>query len=96
MSFKENFDQQRHGMEAAASTGTIGLHLVSGPIVGVAIGFGLDAWLGTSPWMKIIFLFVGIGAGFLNVYRDSRQLLKKMANEDARRAGLGDRGGKND
>lgn len=96
MSFKEIFDQQRHGMEAVASTGTIGLHLVSGPIVGVAIGFGLDAWLGTSPWMKIIFLFVGIGAGFLNVYRDSRQLLKKMANEDARRAGLGDRGGKND
>lgn len=87
MSFKEILDQQRHGMEAAASTGTIGLHLVSGPLVGVAIGFGLDAWLDTSPWMKIIFLFIGIGAGFLNVYRDSQRLLRKMAADDARRAG---------
>ena len=87
MSFKDILDQQRHGMEAAASTGTIGLHLVSGPLVGVAIGFGLDSWLGTVPWMKVIFLFVGIGAGFLNVYRDSRRLLQKMAAEDARRVG---------
>ena len=55
--------------------------------MGVAIGFGLDSWLGTGPWMKIIFLFVGIGAGFLNVYRDSRRLLQKMAAEDARRTG---------
>ena len=37
--------------------------------------------------MKVIFLFVGIGAGFLNVYRDSRRLLQKMAAEDARRVG---------
>jgi ATP synthase protein I len=81
--FKEIFRQQRDGMEAMASTGVIGLHLVSGPLVGVAIGFGIDRWLDTGPWGKLVFLFVGIGAGFLNVYRDTRQLLRKMAKEDA-------------
>lgn len=64
-----------------ATTGVIGLHLVSGPVVGFAIGYGLDVWLGTSPWCKIIFLLVGIGAGFLNVYRDTQALLRKIENE---------------
>ena len=81
MSFRDFFGQQREGMQAMATTGVMGLHLVSGPLVGFAIGYGLDAWLGTSPWCKIIFLLVGIGAGFLNVYRDTQVLLRKLENE---------------
>lgn len=88
MSFKDILKQQQSGMEALATTGVIGLHLVSGPLVGFAIGYGLDYWLGITPWGKLIFLFIGIVAGFLNVYRDTRHLLKKMAAEDARRKGL--------
>lgn len=88
MSFKDILKQQQTGMEALATTGVIGLHLVSGPLVGFAIGYGLDYWLGISPWGKLLFLFIGIAAGFLNVYRDTRHLLRKMAAEDARRKGL--------
>lgn len=85
MSFKDILKQQQSGMEAMATTGVIGLHLVSGPLVGFAIGYGLDYWLGTGPWCKLIFLVIGIAAGFLNVYRDTQRLLKKIAVEDARR-----------
>ena len=81
VSFRDFFGQQREGMRAMATTGVMGLHLVSGPLVGFAIGYGLDAWLGTSPWCKIIFLLLGIGAGFLNVYRDTQVLLRKLENE---------------
>ena len=81
VSFRDFFGQQREGMRALATTGVMGLHLVSGPLVGFAIGYGLDAWLGTSPWCKIIFLLVGIGAGFLNVYRDTQVLLRKLESE---------------
>ncbi len=88
MSFKDILKQQQSGMEALATTGVIGLHLVSGPLVGFAIGYGLDYWLDTSPWCKLFFLLLGIAAGFLNVYRDTQHLLKKMAAEDARRKGL--------
>ena len=88
MSFKDILKQQQSGMEALATTGVIGLHLVSGPLVGFAIGYGLDYWLDTSPWCKLFFLLLGIAAGFLNVYRDTRPLFKKMAAEDARRKGL--------
>ncbi len=68
-------------MDVLASAGTIGMHMVSGPIVGFGIGYGLDHWLGTHPWMKLIFFIIGIGAGFLNVYKDSQSLLRKMQKE---------------
>lgn len=84
MSFREILQQQQRGLEFMGNVGVIGLHMVSGPLVGVAIGYGLDVWLETGPWCKLIFLLVGIGAGFLNVYRDSRRLLARMAREDAR------------
>lgn len=88
MSFRDFLSLQHDGLKASATSGVIGLHLVSGPLVGFAIGYGLDAWLGTSPWCKLIFLFVGIGAGFLNVYRDTRQLMRKM-DAERRFAGAG-------
>ena len=86
--FKDFLKQQQTGMEAMANTGVIGLHLVSGPAVGFAIGYGIDRWLGTNPWGKLIFLFIGIAAGFLNVYRDTKALLRKLDAQDARRKGL--------
>ena len=69
-------------MSALASAGTIGLHMVSGPIVGFLIGYALDSFLNIHPWGKIVFLVIGILAGFLNVYIDTTLLLKKMAKED--------------
>jgi ATP synthase protein I len=82
--FKDILRQQQSGMEAMAGPGVIGFHLVSGPLVGFCLGYGLDYWLDTAPWGKLVFLVIGIAAGFLNVYRDSRRLLKKMATQDAR------------
>lgn len=46
-----------------------GLEVVSALIVGVAIGFGLDRWLGTWPWLFLLFFVVGAAAGIMNVYR---------------------------
>ncbi len=81
MSLQERVKKKSKSMELFATAGTIGMHMVSGPIVGFGIGYGLDAWLGTSPWMKLVFFLVGIGAGFLNVHRDSQHLLRKMQRE---------------
>ena len=78
MSFFDILKVQKEGLEGLASVGTIGLHMVSGPLVGVVIGYFLDRWLETSPWFKLIFLFIGIGAGFLNVYMDSKILIARM------------------
>ncbi len=81
MNFSERVKKKSKTMEVFATAGTIGMHMVSGPIVGFAIGYGLDKWLGTDPWMKLAFFLIGIGAGFLNVHRDSQNLLRKMQKE---------------
>ena len=47
----------------------IGIELVAALAVGVGIGYALDRWLGTGPWLMVVFFFLGSAAGFLNVYR---------------------------
>lgn len=47
----------------------IGVELVAALIVGGGIGFMLDRWLGTAPWLLVVFFLLGAGAGFVNVYR---------------------------
>jgi ATP synthase protein I len=43
--------------------------LVAGVLVGAAIGWLLDRWLGLTPWGMIVFLLLGFAAGVLNVMR---------------------------
>ena len=62
-------------LNAISQASTIGLHMVSGILAGTAIGYFLDKWLGTDPWLLIIFAFAGIVAGFKNVYVDTKRLL---------------------
>lgn len=45
--------------------------LLAAIFVGFMLGYGLDMLLGTKPVFMLIFLFVGIAAGFLNVYRSA-------------------------
>ncbi|MDH5772439.1 MAG: AtpZ/AtpI family protein [Rhodospirillaceae bacterium] len=49
----------------------VGAELISALIVGVGIGWALDQWLGTKPWLMLVFFFLGAGAGILNVYRST-------------------------
>ena len=46
----------------------LGIELVAALVVGVGIGHLLDRWLGTGPWLMVVFFFLGSAAGFLNVY----------------------------
>ena len=48
---------------------TIGINLVLSTFVGLAIGYGLDSLFNTSPWLTLIFLILGIIAGFRELLR---------------------------
>jgi ATP synthase protein I len=47
----------------------IGVELVAALVVALAIGWLLDRWLGTRPWLMVAFFFAGAAAGMMNVYR---------------------------
>jgi ATP synthase protein I len=47
----------------------IGVELVAALLVSVSLGWLLDRWLGTRPWLMVAFFFLGSAAGMMNVYR---------------------------
>ena len=59
----------------------LGIEMAATLAVGAGIGWFLDRWLDTTPWLLIVFLFLGIGAGLSNAFR----LAKKYGAELARR-----------
>ncbi|MCX7738390.1 MAG: AtpZ/AtpI family protein [Hydrogenothermaceae bacterium] len=60
---------------------TIGLHLVSGIIVGTAIGYFLDRLFNTSPYLVIIFFFLGFLAGLNNMYKDAKRYINSQSKD---------------
>ena len=50
--------------------------LVSAVAVGTIIGFILDNWFGTKPWLILIFFFVGVVAGIMNVIKSAKKMQK--------------------
>ena len=63
-------DEEPSVLRQLARLSTVGVALVAATAVGLAIGYGLDRWLGTSPWLTMVFTVFGIVAGFLNLFRD--------------------------
>jgi ATP synthase protein I len=55
---------------------TVGFSFVLAIVLGVWVGWVLDKWLGTSPWMFFLFFVLGLAAGVLNVYRTAGKFLK--------------------
>ncbi len=78
-------NKQRSGNSGTAAEGKppmtglglamrIGTELVAAIAVGLAVGYGLDLWLGTKPWLMVAFFFLGSAAGMLNVYRTTAHM----------------------
>jgi ATP synthase protein I len=55
----------------------LGTELVAAVAVGTIIGFILDNWFDTKPWLIIIFFFLGAVAGILNVIRTAKRMQKE-------------------
>ena len=46
-----------------------GVEIFSSLVVGVGLGFLADRWLGTWPWLFLLFFVLGSVAGVLNIFR---------------------------
>lgn len=81
--FEERLRRAREGQrqeEPQAAPSLLGLafrlatELVVAVAVGFALGWLLDRWLGTTPWLMLVFFALGSAAGFVNVVRTARQM----------------------
>lgn len=52
-----------------AELSSLGLMLPSSIAIGLFLGYYLDKYLGTHPWLLIIFLLLGIASGLISLIR---------------------------
>ena len=71
-------------MGILGTVGTIGMQLVAATFIGLAAGYFLDQWLGTKPWMLLIFLLLGIATGFRDVYREAMRIQRRSDEEQGK------------
>ena len=55
----------------------LGTELVAAVVVGTIIGFILDNWFDTKPWLIITFFFLGAVAGLSNVIRTANRMQRE-------------------
>jgi ATP synthase protein I len=63
-------------MRTIGALSTVGISIVLAIMIGAACGYYLDRWLGTGPWLFLLFVLFGIAAGITNVYRTAGRFLK--------------------
>jgi|TARA_B100000929_G_scaffold226093_1_gene182384 ATP synthase protein I len=74
---KKNKDSKQSSSSNIGVAFKLSTEMVAAVVVGTIIGFILDNWFGTKPWLILIFFFVGVVAGILNVIRSAKNMQSK-------------------
>ena len=73
---KKNLYNKKGNPSSIGTAFKLSTELVSAVAVGTIIGFILDNTFGTKPWLILIFFFVGVVAGIMNVIKSAKNLQK--------------------
>jgi ATP synthase protein I len=75
---------QRGGAPSVGEYAGAGLQFALSIVVFMFVGMWLDRALGSSPWLLILFVFVGASAGFYAIYKKLMDAQRRA--DEARRA----------
>ena len=73
---KRDLNNKKQNSSPLGSAFKLSTELVSAVVVGTIIGFILDKTFGTKPWLILIFFFVGVIAGIMNVIKSAKKMQK--------------------
>ena len=71
---RKNLYKNKQSPSSIGTAFKMSTELVSAVAVGTIIGFILDKTFGTKPWLILIFFFVGVVAGILNVFKSAKKM----------------------
>ena len=76
-------DKQRNELLGALSSiSQIGITIIVCVAAGIFIGRALDNRFGSSPWMTLIFIFIGVGAAFKSIIDYAKREQAKDKQQD--------------
>ncbi len=61
---------------------SVGVAMVLATVIGLAAGYYADRWLGTSPWLMLFGLGLGIAAGFVTLFRSVKSAERNLENDE--------------
>ena len=66
----------RETAQSIGALSTVGLSFVLAIVIGAWFGYLLDKWLGTGPWLFLLFFILGFAGGALNAYRAANRFIR--------------------
>ena len=75
-------DDKRQLMKSLGFLSSVGIAMVAASFIGLFIGIYLDKWLGTKPWMTLIWLGFGIASGFRNIFILTKRAMLDQEKDD--------------
>ena len=73
---KNSFTNSKKNTSSLGTALKLSTEMVAAVLVGSIIGFILDNWFDSKPWLTVIFFFAGSAAGILNVIRSAKLMQK--------------------
>lgn len=74
-------EDRRELFKSLGFMSSVGISMVASILIGMAMGYYLDRWLGTAPWMLLILLGFGIVSGFRNIFILTQRELKRQRTQ---------------
>ena len=74
---KKSLNNNKNNTSSLGAALKLSTEMVACVFVGSIIGFILDNWFDSKPWLMIIFFFVGVAAGILNVIKSAKLMQKR-------------------
>ena len=68
-----------------AKYSALGLEMALSVVIGMGIGYYLDRWLGTEPWLLIVWIGLGFAAGVRSLYRAAVRSGKDVERDEEER-----------
>jgi len=75
-------EDKRQLFKTLSFLSSVGISMVAATFIGLAMGYYLDKWLGTAPWLTLIFLLIGIVSGFRNIFILTQRELRRQERND--------------
>jgi ATP synthase protein I len=82
---KNSFINNKKNPSALGAALKLSTEMVAAVFVGSIIGFILDNWFDSKPWLTVIFFFVGAIAGISNVIRSAKLMQENNDQEKLRK-----------
>ena len=85
MTDRENRQDRKAFFRELGKYSALGLEMALSVVLGLGIGYYLDKWLGTAPWLMILWIGFGFAAGVRSLYRAAVRSGKDLEKDEEER-----------